>query len=109
MTGRLPAALEATALIRRAEAAGGFGAVLRKGDPDSGALVLLIRQRDALHALLERRLGPDFNYVWTRAEPPKGGESPFLADRTRIDPDLWLIELDIADAERFIAETTDLG
>ena len=30
----------------------------------------------------------------------------FLAKRTRFDPDLWAIELDIADPERFIAETT---
>ncbi len=30
----------------------------------------------------------------------------FLARRTRFDDDLWAIELDIADPERFIAETT---
>jgi hypothetical protein len=30
----------------------------------------------------------------------------FLAKRTRFDDDLWAIELDIADPERFIAETT---
>ncbi|MFL6730111.1 MAG: DUF1491 family protein, partial [Sphingomicrobium sp.] len=33
----------------------------------------------------------------------------FLAKRLRFDPDLWAIELDIADPERFIAETTALG
>jgi len=26
-----------------------------------------------------------------------------------LDPDFWLIELDIADPERFIAETTSSG
>ena len=33
----------------------------------------------------------------------------FLAKRMRFDPDLWIVELDIADPERFIAETTTLG
>ena len=33
----------------------------------------------------------------------------FLARRARFDEDLWAIELDIADPERFIAETTAQG
>ena len=42
MTGRLSAQLEAAGLIRRAEAQGGFGAIIKRGDPDRGALILLI-------------------------------------------------------------------
>jgi hypothetical protein len=33
----------------------------------------------------------------------------FLARRARFDEDLWAIELDIAEPERFIAETTSMG
>ena len=33
----------------------------------------------------------------------------FLAKRARFDEDLWAIELDIAEPERFIAETTLTG
>jgi hypothetical protein len=33
----------------------------------------------------------------------------FLARRARFDEDSWVLELDIADPERFIAETTHLG
>jgi hypothetical protein len=33
----------------------------------------------------------------------------FLARRARFDEDLWAIELDIAEPERFIAETTSAG
>jgi hypothetical protein len=33
----------------------------------------------------------------------------FLANRRQFDPDLWLLELDIAEPERFIAETTASG
>ena len=42
MDERLPAHVEAAAILRRVEANGGFGAVLRKGDPERGSLVLLI-------------------------------------------------------------------
>ena len=38
MADRLPAHLEAAGLIRQAEAEGGFGTILKRGDPDRGAL-----------------------------------------------------------------------
>ena len=44
MDDRLPARLEASSLVRRAEAEGGFGMIIARGDPDRGALVLLIAQ-----------------------------------------------------------------
>jgi hypothetical protein len=45
--------------------------------------------------------------------PPESSSSAdlavFLARRARFDEDLWAVELDIADAERFIAETKLTG
>ena len=113
MNERLPAHLEAAAILRRAEADGGFGMVLRKGDPDRGSLILLIYQRGEFHGTLERALGPDFTYRWMHKPPvesPGSGRiDQIVASRAQLDPDLWLIELDIAEPERFIAETTSLG
>ena len=40
MDGRLPAHVEAAAILRRVEADGDFATVLRKGDPDRGSLIL---------------------------------------------------------------------
>lgn len=109
MAERLPAHLEAGSLIRRAEAEGGFGTVLRRGDPDRGSLVLLISSRGGHWASFERALSADGNYGWQQVGPPPGAEATTLADwsqkRVRFDEDLWLIELDIADPERFIVET----
>jgi hypothetical protein len=106
---RLPAHLEAAAIIRRAEATGGFAMVLRKGDPDRGALTLLLNERGEFRGILERELGPDFTYEWTfkKAEESQGSDSlrELIARRQRFDADSWLIELDIAEPERFIAET----
>lgn len=113
MTERLPAALEASALIRQAEAQGGFGTILKKGDPDRGALLLVVASRGVHVGCLERVLDFQRGYVWQRVGPSDSEEFPdlagFLARRTRFDEDLWLIELDIAEAERFIAETTLTG
>jgi hypothetical protein len=110
---RLPAALEASSLVRRAQADGDFAAVLRKGDPDRGALLLVISSRGRHVACLERVLSLDGGYRWQHAGPAESAGSDeirdFLAKRTRFDEDLWVIELDIAHPERFIAETTAAG
>ena len=64
-------------------------------------------------ACLERMLGPDGNYRWQQVGPAAGADAKTLAEwsqkRIRFDEDIWLIELDIADPERFIAETTAKG
>lgn len=113
MAERLPAALEATALIRRAQAAGDFAAILRKGDADRGVLLLVIASRGRHVACLERGMTIDGTYRWQCVGPPEssgsGDVSDFLAKRARFDEDTWIIELDVADAERFIAETTGEG
>ncbi len=113
MGERLPAHLEAMAIIRRVQAQGDFAAVLKRGDPDRGALTLLIRARGQLKGILERELGPDFEYRWALRKADEAlcstGFDEFIALRTRFDADSWLIELDIADPERFIAETTASG
>jgi hypothetical protein len=111
--GRLSASVEAAGLIRKAEADGGFAAILHKGDPDRGALLLVIRTRGQYVTCLERTLDFESGYRWG-ATGPSEGEPPeklaeFLARRTKFDSDSWLIELDIAHPERFIAETTSAG
>jgi hypothetical protein len=86
---------------------------MRKGDSDRGSLLLLISSRGVHIAALERVLDLDGAYRWQRLGPAESAGSAeiadFLARRARFDEDLWAIELDIADAERFIAETTAAG
>lgn len=107
---RLTASVEAASLVRRATSSGDFAAVLRKGDPERGSLIIIVRSRGQYVATLERLLGTDGAYRWERSGPAKSESEPelaeFLEKRICVDPDLWLVELDIAQAERFIAETT---
>jgi hypothetical protein len=110
---RLPAHLEVASILRRAEAAGGFGTVLRKGDPERGSILLLISRRGQHLQCLERIMSLAGGYSWQASGPPESAGSAeiadFLAKRARFDEDYWALELDIADPERFIAETTGLG
>ena len=113
MSARLSASIEAAGLIRKVEAEGGFGAILRKGDPQRGSLLIVIRSRGNYVSCLERTLTLDGSYSWGTVGPAVSeadeNVSQFLARRTGFDPDLWFIELDIAQPERFIAETTLSG
>ena len=110
---RLPASVEATGIMRRVEAQGDFAIVLNKGDADRGALLLTISSRGRHVACLERILSFDGDYLWRSVGPGESASprevSEFLAKRQRVDPDSWLIDLDIALPERFIAETTGEG
>lgn len=114
MTGaRLAAGVEAGALMRGVEAAGGFATVVQRGDADRGALLLIVASRGRHIACLERMLGLDGGYRWTATGPGENSSSAdiaaFVARRRRVDPDSWLIELDVAHPEQFIAETTASG
>ena len=87
--------------------------VLRKGDPDRGSLLLVISSRGQHRACFERVLSFDRGYVWQATGPGDSADSAevaaFIAKRERFDEDLWAVELDIAEPERFIAETIHLG
>jgi hypothetical protein len=110
---RLAAKIEATSIVRRAQADGDFATILRKGDPERGSLLLVVSSRGRHVACLERVLTFAGDYHWQRVGPAESASSEevadFLAKRARFDEDLWAIELDIAEPERFIAETTAVG
>ncbi|WP_419827009.1 DUF1491 family protein [Sphingomonas sp.] len=113
MSGRLPAHIEISGLIRRSQALGGHAAVLRRGERDAGAILVLIAERGAVLGLLERVLRSRGHYGWqfrSREEiEQKQVVNDYLERRGLIDSDLWVLELDIPDAERFAAEMTSTG
>lgn len=108
MTPRLATSIYVNALVRRVNAVGGMAAVLSKGDETAGALLLVTLEKGRNTGLWERALGADGDYRWTRisAQDIENEQeiSEILSRRRRFDPDLWVVELDIADAARFAAE-----
>ncbi len=108
MTPRLPAHLEIGALIRLAEAQGGSGMVLSKGERDAGTILLVIMCRGQDAELYERmpQLDGSRSFVRTKSQDTeKSFEfTEYLDRRSQQDPDIWILEVDVDAKERFIAE-----
>ena len=105
---RLASGIEAASFLRRAEALGGFGTVIHKGDESRGTILIALLEKGAPAGFLERTLQASGRYSWSRSGPTESDLESFaqyVAHRFRSDPDCWVIELDIPLAERFIAET----
>ena len=105
MTARLAAGMLVSALIRRAEELGGNGVVLAKGDASAGALLIQLAQRGVPGDLLERRLDERGVYRWSPTGPGDAERrDDYLVRRRRSDPDLWVLELDVADAMKLVED-----
>lgn len=111
MSERLPTHLRASALLRWANDAGGIGVVRARGEPMGGALLLIVSEKGGNPICWERGLGPDGAPGLIQAGPAGADSAAIEAywqRRRARDPDLWVIELDIASHQRFTAETTAL-
>lgn len=108
MDARLPAHLEVASLIRRVQAEGGFATVLHKGERDAGTILVVLAENGGNFRLYERMPQLDGSRQWTlnRVQDPenKSDFQEYLDRRARQDSDTWIVELDIADGERFIAQ-----
>ncbi len=105
MASRLAAGMLVSALIRRAEELGGNGAVLAKGDATAGAILIQLAERGMPGPLLERRLDPEGHYRWSPTGPDDATErGDYIARRRRSDPDLWIVELDVANAMALVED-----
>ncbi len=98
------------ALIRRVQTAGSFATVARKGDPRAGAvLVKTFDQRSGSTRLYSEATRADGERVWMRpAKAEQEAELDAYVERAlRVDPDLWVIEIEDSDGRRFLTETVD--
>ena len=81
--------------------------MLAKGEADAGTIGLVILCRGEPASLCERMPQLDGNrpFVRTGVQDSENQADFFsiLERRRQRDPDLWLIEVDIPDSERFIA------
>ena len=113
MSARLASSLIVSALMQRAQAEGGFAAVLAKGDPNAGAVLVILTERGAKQRIFERLLQPDGSYEWqsiTSQDTENTAEiASSWARRRKYDPDLWVLELDIPTMERFAAEMNEMN
>ena len=106
---RLASSVLVGGLIRKAQADGGFAAVLAKGDAMAGAILVVLTERAACPRAFERILQPDGAYAWKTAGEGDEAIRELIARRLRFDPDMWVLELDVPSAERFAAEMNLIG
>ncbi len=109
MSGSLPTGMLVSALLKRVNDAGGMGMVRARGDAESGTILLILNEEPGESRLLERGTGPDGKPMLVVTGPAypsdDAARDAYWRRRRARDPDLWVIELDIASAERFAAET----
>lgn len=108
----LPTDVWAGALIRRAEQAGAFAMVLRKGDARAGTvLVKVIDRRDRSARLYAEAFRGDGERVWM--QPVKADTEAeldaYVERQVGRDPDLWLVEIDDAEGRHFLTEAVEEG
>lgn len=107
---RLTSAMRVSALVRRVNAAGGSAMVLAKGDATGGGVLVLLLDRGENPRFRERGFGNDGKLIAAGpAETDATGATDYWQRRRARDPDLWVIEVDVADAERFAEETIAAG
>ncbi len=106
---RLPAHVEVSALLRAVQAQGGFATVLKKGESQAGTILLVLVHNGANLRVYERMPQLDGNRIWhcAKQQPNDNAEEivNYLTRRQGQDSDLWIIELDSANGERFIGLT----
>jgi hypothetical protein len=98
-------------LIRRTQSEGGFATIIAPGDERAGVILVQCRYRDSSGPLLERRFSLTGKYEWEAVgavDSDEKTQASYVQRRRSTDPDLWVIELDVADAPRLVAEWTAL-
>jgi hypothetical protein len=94
---RVKAGLWVKMALRMGDLYGRPGAVLRKGDPDSGGVLVVLRGRDGLSVLSQMRAA-DGAQAWMRgtgaAPVDQAAADAYVARQVKFDPDLWVLEFD---------------
>jgi hypothetical protein len=97
---RIKAGIWVSMALRMGNADGRFGTVVRKGDPDAGGVLVVLRNDKEISVLSQMRSGGG-DLVWMRAT----GLAPvddatadaYVARQVKFDPDLWVIEFEAPD------------
>ena len=100
MEARVKAGIWVSMALRLADIAGRSGAVLRKGDPDSGGILCVLRGREGLVVLSQVR-DAEGRPAWLRgsgaAPVDQEAADAYVARQVKRDPDLWVVEFDAPD------------
>jgi hypothetical protein len=102
MEPRVKSGIWVSMALRLADIAGRSGAVLRKGDPDSGGILCVLRGRAGMLVLTQVR-DAEGRAAWLRgtgdAPVDEATADAYVARQVKRDPDLWVIEFEAPDLQ----------
>ena len=108
MEPRLKSGLSIRALVRRCDLAAIAVAVVARGDPDAGAIVIKLNARDEGCSVLTQARGTSGEPVWLRATGPtpvaEVQADDYIARQRRRDPDLWVVEIETGSPQTVLDE-----
>ena len=97
---RVKAGLWVSMALRLGQSDGRYGMVIRKGDPDAGGILVVLRGRLGVAVLSQMRTA-DGEAAWMRATGPAPGDQEtadaYVARQVKFDPDLWVLEFESPD------------
>src|SRR5665213_1533161 len=97
---RVKAGIWVQAALRLGNAAGRYGMVLRKGDPDAGGVLVVLHGRLGM-AVLSQSRGAEGEMVWLRATGLDAVDQPtvdaYVQRQVGYDSDLWVLEFESPD------------
>lgn len=100
MDAKVKAHIWVSMAVRMSDMAGRGAAVLRKGDPDSGGILCVLRGREGLVVLAQAR-DAEGRPAWLRgtgdAPVAEDAADAYVARQVKRDPDLWVVEFDAPD------------
>jgi hypothetical protein len=100
MDPKVKAGIWVSMAVRLSDISGRSAAVLRKGDPDSGGILCVLRGRDGIVVLSQVR-DAEGRPAWMRgtggAPVDDAAADAYVERQVKRDPDLWVVEFDAPD------------
>ncbi len=97
---RVKAGFWVSAALRLGFQGGRSGAVLRRGDPDAGGILVVLRAREG-NSVLSQISAEDGERAWLRVTGPEAvsqqDTDAYIDRQVGRDPDLWVVEFEAPD------------
>ena len=115
MAARLRTDFWVAALRRRAEAAGAYVSIARRGAEEAGAIFIQVDRRDgrfdlyapAPQSMLEDAATADRLFSRVAEAAPEDAARKRIEQELRFDPDLWLVDIEDREGRAFFDVVAD--